>query len=276
MAARTGVEPIQAPAPLLRVDGLRKAFAGPPRVDVLADVSFSVREGEFVSVVGPSGCGKTTLLLALAGLQARDGGNVEFAGAAVRDRTPEGMAIVFQDYSRSLLPWKTNLGNVLFGMHRFKEQSAAEKTGQAMALLRSVGSPGLNGIILAAVRRHAAARRHRARPRVALAPLLLSTSLSLRSTRRRAPTTAGPLLGIAARYGQTCGARHPRRQEATYMGDPHRRAVEAPDLSGARDRGGAAAPARPDRDARKAALPRNPPRSAVLYPPRARGGGAVS
>src|SRR5262249_24555526 len=133
MAARTGPDSSQTSSPLLKVDGLRKAFAGPPRVDVLADVSFSVREGEFVSVVGPSGCGKTTLLLALAGLQPRDGGSIEFSGAAVRDRTPEGMAIVFQDYSRSLLPWKTNLGNVLFGMHRFRGQSTVEKAEQAMA-----------------------------------------------------------------------------------------------------------------------------------------------
>jgi hypothetical protein len=44
------------------------------------------------------------LLLALAGLQPGDGGSVEFAGAGVRNHTPEGMAIVFQDYSRSLLP----------------------------------------------------------------------------------------------------------------------------------------------------------------------------
>ena len=132
-AAARSVGQVNAPSsPLLNVRGLRKSFAGPPRVEVLADIGFSVGEGEFVSVVGPSGCGKTTLLLALSGLQPADAGEVTFAGAPVRDRTPEGMAIVFQDYSRSLLPWRTNLRNVLFGMHRAKGQSKAEKIAHAM------------------------------------------------------------------------------------------------------------------------------------------------
>src|SRR5437660_6937823 len=98
MAARTGAGSGSSPAALLRVERLRKTFAGPPAVQVLAEISFDVREGEFVSIVGPSGCGKTTLLLALAGLLTVDGGVVDFAGAAVRDRTPEGIAIVFQHY----------------------------------------------------------------------------------------------------------------------------------------------------------------------------------
>jgi NitT/TauT family transport system ATP-binding protein len=142
-AAARSAGQVDAPSsPLLTARGLRKSFAGPPRVEVLADVGFSVGQGEFVSVVGPSGCGKTTLLLALAGLQPAETGEVTFAEAAVRDRTPEGMAIVFQDYSRSLLPWRTNLGNVLFGMHRATGQSRADKTAQAMALLESVGLTG--------------------------------------------------------------------------------------------------------------------------------------
>jgi NitT/TauT family transport system ATP-binding protein len=219
MAARTGAGPTQVPVPLLKVDGLRKGFVGPPRVDVLANVSFSVREGEFVSVVGPSGCGKTTLLLALAGLLPGDGGAVEFAGAAVRDRTPEGMAIVFQDYSRSLLPWKTNLGNVLFGMHRFKRQSTAEKTEQAMALLESVGLTGferhypwqLSGGMQ---QRVAIARGLASRSRL----LLLDEPLASVDAQTRADLQ-DLLLGIAARYGQTCVLVTHDVEEAIYMGD---------------------------------------------------------
>jgi NitT/TauT family transport system ATP-binding protein len=219
MAARTGAGSSHATAPLLKVDGLRKAFAGPPRVDVLANVSFSVREGEFVSVVGPSGCGKTTLLLALAGLQAGDGGSIEFAGAAVRDRTPEGMAIVFQDYSRSLLPWKTNLGNVLFGMHRFRGQSTAEKTERAMALLESVGLTGferhypwqLSGGMQ---QRVAIARGLASRSRL----LLLDEPLASVDAQTRADLQ-DLLLGIAARFGQTCVLVTHDVEEATYMGD---------------------------------------------------------
>jgi NitT/TauT family transport system ATP-binding protein len=219
MAARTGAGPTQVPVPLLKVDGLRKGFVGPPRVDVLANVSFSVREGEFVSVVGPSGCGKTTLLLALAGLLPGDGGAVVFAGAAVRDRTPEGMAIVFQDYSRSLLPWKTNLGNVLFGMHRFKRQSTAEKTEQAMALLESVGLTGferhypwqLSGGMQ---QRVAIARGLASRSRL----LLLDEPLASVDAQTRADLQ-DLLLGIAARYGQTCVLVTHDVEEAIYMGD---------------------------------------------------------
>src|SRR5262249_35339204 len=124
------------------VEGLRKSFAGPPPLDVLGHIDFAVGEGEFVSVVGPSGCGKTTLLLALSGLQRADGGEVSFADKPVRDGTPAGMAIVFQDYSRSLCAWKNNLGNVLFGMRRVSGLSAAEKTERATELLASVGLSG--------------------------------------------------------------------------------------------------------------------------------------
>jgi NitT/TauT family transport system ATP-binding protein len=219
MAARTGAEPVSSLAPLLRVEGLRKTFAGPPAVHVLADISFSVRAGEFVSIVGPSGCGKTTLLLALAGLLPANGGVVDFAGVAVRDRTPEGMAIVFQDYSRSLLPWKTNLGNVLFGMHRFKQQSTAEKTEQAMALLESVGLAGferhypwqLSGGMQ---QRVAIARGLASRSRL----LLLDEPLASVDAQTRADLQ-DLLLGIARRYGQTCVLVTHDVEEAAYMGD---------------------------------------------------------
>jgi NitT/TauT family transport system ATP-binding protein len=219
MAARTGAGSGSSSAPLLRVERLRKTFAGPPAVQVLANISFSVRQGEFVSIVGPSGCGKTTLLLALAGLLPVDSGVVDFAGAAVRDRTPEGMAIVFQDYSRSLLPWKTNLGNVLFGMHRFKGQSTAEKTGQAMTLLESVGLAGferyypwqLSGGMQ---QRVAIARGLASRSRL----LLLDEPLASVDAQTRADLQ-DLLLGIARRYGQTCVLVTHDVEEAAYMGD---------------------------------------------------------
>ena len=91
------------------VRGLCMAFRnGAP---VLADVSFEVREGEFFCIVGPSGCGKTTLLRLLAGLVKPSAGEIDFYGAPIvgpgRDR-----AIVFQDYSKALLPWRTVSGNI--------------------------------------------------------------------------------------------------------------------------------------------------------------------
>jgi NitT/TauT family transport system ATP-binding protein len=207
------------PSPLLTVRNLRKTFVGPPRLDVIAGIGFTVNEGEFLSVVGPSGCGKTTLLLGLAGLQSIDSGEVIFAGAAVRDRTPEGMTIVFQDYSRSLLPWRTNLGNVLFGMHRARQSSAAEKKDRAMGLLKSVGLAGfehhypwqLSGGMQ---QRVSIARGLASRSRL----LLLDEPLASVDAQTRADLQ-DLLQSIALSYGQTCVLVTHDVEEAIYMGD---------------------------------------------------------
>ena len=77
---------------------------------VVEDIGFSVRPGEFVSLLGPSGTGKTTLLRVLGGLQKpANGSKVEFDGTPVT-RPPEGVVVVFQDYWSSLLPWRTRSG----------------------------------------------------------------------------------------------------------------------------------------------------------------------
>jgi NitT/TauT family transport system ATP-binding protein len=78
---------------------------------VTASVSFDVKAGEIVSIVGPSGCGKTTLLKALAGLLKPTGGTIRFQGKVVQG-VPDGLAMVFQEYGRSLLPWTTVNGNI--------------------------------------------------------------------------------------------------------------------------------------------------------------------
>ncbi len=124
-------------APILEARDLRKAFgAGAARTPILDGLSFSVREGEFVAVVGPSGCGKTTLLMALAGLMPADAGEVRFRGHPVL-APPQGLAVVFQDYSRSLFPWKTALANVTFAMRG--PQGRATKAARAEELLQAVG-----------------------------------------------------------------------------------------------------------------------------------------
>ena len=94
---------------MLTVERLHHAY-GPGQV-AIADLSFEVHAGEIVTIVGPSGCGKTTLLKALAGLLQASRGTVRLEGNVVED-VPRGLAIVFQEYSRSLLPWATVSANV--------------------------------------------------------------------------------------------------------------------------------------------------------------------
>jgi NitT/TauT family transport system ATP-binding protein len=86
-------------------------YAG-AHVTALHDVSLTVRQGEFVSIVGPSGCGKTTLLNMIAGFIPVSGGEILLDGRAVSGPGPE-RGVVFQSFA--LFPWKTVLENVAFG-----------------------------------------------------------------------------------------------------------------------------------------------------------------
>jgi NitT/TauT family transport system ATP-binding protein len=97
---------------MLEVKGLRKVYrSGSREVEALRDLTFTVDNGDLVCLVGPSGCGKTTLLRCVAGLLDPTSGDVRVDGKAV-DGPPPGMAVVFQEYGRSLFPWMSVRANV--------------------------------------------------------------------------------------------------------------------------------------------------------------------
>lgn len=124
------------PDHMLRVQSIKKDYGS---AKILADVSFEVLPGELVCVVGPSGSGKTTLLRAIAGLLPLSGGTVLFEGEPVLS-PPEKMAVVFQDYSRSLLAWLTVAKNIDLPMkNKFGKVERKKRITEA---LNSVGLAG--------------------------------------------------------------------------------------------------------------------------------------
>lgn len=101
-----------APVAALSVQHVKKTYHVDGRdVPAVHDLTFDLAPGEFVCLVGPSGSGKTTLLKCIAGLMQPTSGRVVLDGAPVSG-PPEGMAVVFQEYGRSLFPWMTVRQNV--------------------------------------------------------------------------------------------------------------------------------------------------------------------
>jgi NitT/TauT family transport system ATP-binding protein len=95
---------------MLEVRNLRKSYG---ETLAISDISFRVEPQEFVCIVGPSGCGKTTLLKCMSGLLPVSSGEVLLDGHQVVS-PPQSMALVFQEYGRSLFPWMTVRQNVAF------------------------------------------------------------------------------------------------------------------------------------------------------------------
>ncbi len=104
---------------------------------VLGKLTFEIRRGEIVCVVGPSGCGKTTALRVAAGLISPTGGEVSFAGAPIKGPRRD-VAVVFQDYSKALLPWRTAVGNVSLALEAMATPRR-EREARITALLKRVG-----------------------------------------------------------------------------------------------------------------------------------------
>lgn len=203
---------------ILSVTGLQKSLGSrSERLKILGGIEFAAKPGEFLTIVGPSGCGKTTLLMSLAGLYVPDEGQVLFQGKAV-DGPPEGLSVVFQDYSRSLLPWKRNIANVLFAMRRLKA-TKDEKRAIAMEMLEAVGLKGVRGSLsMGAVGWDATACGDCAGAGHAVKLLLLDEPLAAVDAQTRADMQ-DLLLRLAKQFNKTCILVTHDVEEAVYMAD---------------------------------------------------------
>lgn len=125
---------------MVQLDDLKMRYGSESSgVQILDGVNFEVHRGEFVCVVGPSGSGKTTLLKCIAGLLKPTGGRTIFEGEVVTE-PPSKLAVVFQDYSRSLLPWMNINHNIELPMkNKFSKDERADRIEH---VLESVGLAG--------------------------------------------------------------------------------------------------------------------------------------
>jgi ABC-type nitrate/sulfonate/bicarbonate transport system ATPase subunit len=131
----------------LQIDDLRVEFALPsngngkaPSLTVVHDLSLSVRDKEFVSILGPSGCGKTTLVRCIAGLITPAYGQIALDGMAVTKPSPK-MSMVFQGIG--LMPWKTVRENVGLGLELLYHRKLTDQDRERVqALIATVGLSG--------------------------------------------------------------------------------------------------------------------------------------
>jgi NitT/TauT family transport system ATP-binding protein len=123
---------------LLSVRGLQKIYPTPGgAVEAVRNLTFDLHKGEFACLVGPSGSGKTTLLKCISGLMAPTSGTVTLDGKTV-DGPPRNMALVFQEYGRSLYPWMRVAENVELPLKAARVPKA-ERLARVREALEAVG-----------------------------------------------------------------------------------------------------------------------------------------
>jgi len=127
-----------ADTPVLRINHVKKVYGrGEGAVEAIRDLDFCVQGGQMVCLVGPSGAGKSTLLRCIAGLLTPTDGHVLLKGQNVTG-PPPGMAVVFQEYARSLFPWLTVTANVELPLKE-KRLPKAERRRLVSEALKAVG-----------------------------------------------------------------------------------------------------------------------------------------
>jgi NitT/TauT family transport system ATP-binding protein len=135
--ALTAAAPVTA---MIEIDHVSQTFQTSARKDHLAlsEISLSVADGAFVSILGPSGCGKSTLLYIVGGFINPTEGIAKMKGKPITGPGPD-RGPVFQEFA--LFPWKSVLGNVMYGP-RQQGVSYAQAEAQSRALIEMVGLKG--------------------------------------------------------------------------------------------------------------------------------------
>lgn len=110
---------------------------------VLSDVSFTAGKDELVAITGPSGCGKSTLLRIIGGLIKASSGSVRILESEVKGPSDD-ITMVFQNFV--LLPWRTSLDNVVFGLSSRRDLTSAEKKEKAEKALEIAGLTGFENV----------------------------------------------------------------------------------------------------------------------------------
>jgi NitT/TauT family transport system ATP-binding protein len=145
MSSRLNLETKAAPArvqaaAMITIDRVSQVFRTAGRQDHLAisDISLSIEDGAFVSILGPSGCGKSTLLYIVGGFVSPTAGIARMKGKPIKGPGPD-RGPVFQEFA--LFPWKSVLGNVMYGP-RQQGVKSVEAEAQSRALIEMVGLKG--------------------------------------------------------------------------------------------------------------------------------------
>jgi len=131
-------ESVKAVQPKLQTQQICKEFTDHGTLPVLSNISLEITSSEFVSIVGASGCGKTTLLRILDGLIEPSSGDVLIDGQKV---TAPGASRGFVFQKDSLWPWRTTMGNILFGL-QIQRRPRREVEATARRLIELVGLKG--------------------------------------------------------------------------------------------------------------------------------------
>ena len=134
------VTPQKPASAIIEIESVSQVFQTSARKDhvALSDISLAIEEGAFVSILGPSGCGKSTLLYVVGGFVSPTSGSAKIRGRIITGPGPD-RGPVFQEFA--LFPWKTVLGNVMYGP-RQQGVRTTEAEAQSRALIEMVGLKG--------------------------------------------------------------------------------------------------------------------------------------